>query len=213
MPTREQVRAALQRERSYDGSHRIEAPTKDDRVLDWIKQRARSDDPLQRAAAARTPDPPTPDERSDDVTDVLTREHNKIAYLSEQLQTVPGASKGGSAAHLALRTQIIDMMRERITRHEAAEATYFWPAVREHLPGGTRLADTAHEQEQHGAGLLHQLKDLGADEVRFDELAEQLIAALHKHVAFEDSVLLGVREHLPAELRDRLGRQIRQAQS
>jgi hypothetical protein len=103
------------------------------------------------------------------------------------------------------------MIRVRLSQHETAEEEYFWPAVRTSLPDGHRLADQALEQEQEGKDLLQELQGLAGDDDRFDELVEQLVAALRKHVAFEDTVLLEVTEMMPPEVRSEIGDRFRSA--
>jgi hemerythrin-like domain-containing protein len=185
-----------------------EVPTEDGGVLAWIKQRAHADTAMQKAAAARDAEPPEIQDasESDDVVDLLGRDHNQVKYLQEQLEAIPGAKSGGSEKHQQQRVSIVDMMRVRLSQHETVEEEYFWPAVRETLPDGAELADKAQEQEQEGKDLLHALMGKDGGDEEFDELVEQLSAALRKHVAFEDLVFLKVRQALPQEQLDDLGR-------
>jgi Hemerythrin HHE cation binding domain len=194
-----------------------EVPTEDAGVRAWIKQRVAADEPLRRAAAARTAEPPSiehEDEGDDteDVIDILGRDHNQVKYLQEQLETIPGVTKGGSERDQQRRVSILDMMRVRLSKHESAEEQHFWPAVRDTLPDGADLAARAEEQEQHGKDLLQALAGVDGGEEKFDELTEQLGAALRKHVAFEDQVFLAVRDAMPAAQRAEIGRRIMTAE-
>lgn len=186
-------------------------PKEQDHVKAWIKARARADGAMQRAAAARTPEPPPirDEDASDDVITVLGREHNQVKYILEQLQAIPGASKGGSPAQQRSRVALVDMIRERVEAHETAEEVHLWPRVRNLLPGGEALADQALAQERHGSEILAALEGLSGDAEEFDGLAEELGAALRKHVAFEDSVFLALREAMSPDERDTIGRKIR----
>lgn len=190
---------------------RSETPTTNAVALAWLERRAAADDPMRQAAHARTAEPPPKQERADDVVDVLGSDHNQVNYLSEQLQAIPGVRQGGAAHHQQMRVSIVDMIRLHLSQHESAEEAYLWPAVRAGLPDGESLAAVALEQEQQGKDLLQALDGLAGDDDRFDELVEQLVAALRKHVAFEDKVFLQVKDHLPEEQRDELGKKIRLA--
>lgn len=188
-----------------------ELPKEQDHVKAWIKARARADGAMQRAAAERTPEPPPIRDKdaTDDVITVLGREHNQVKYILEQLQAIPGASKGGSAAQQQRRVALVDMIRTRVAAHETAEEVHLWPRVRKVLPDGEALADQALEQEQQGNEILSALEGLPGDADSFDELAEKLGSALRKHVAFEDSVFLALRSAMPEDERAKLGRKIR----
>jgi hypothetical protein len=190
-----------------------EVPTDDEDVLAWIKERVGGDEPMRQAALARTAEPPeiAPAAGEVDVIDLLGRDHNQVKYLQEQLEAIPGASKGGSPEQQQRRVSIVDMMRVRLSQHETAEEEHFWPAVREAVPGGDELAEQALEQEQKGKDLLQALDGLPGDDEHFDEMVEQLTAALRKHVAFEDMVFLKAREALPREQLVELGRKYAKA--
>jgi hypothetical protein len=189
-------------------------PTQDDGVLDWIKARAGTDEAMRAAAAARTAEPPAPEQpaHKDDVVDLLGRDHNQVKYLQEQLEAVPAAKNGGSIANQQRRVSLLDMMRIQLARHETAEEEYFWPAVRDAVPGGNELADEAQAQEQQGKDLLQALDGMDGGEQQFDDLVEQLSTALRRHVAFEDFVFLKVTGSMPADRREELGRRVRAAE-
>jgi hemerythrin-like domain-containing protein len=186
-----------------------EVPTEDEGVRKWIRTRVGADEPLRQAALARTAEPPPIQHRADKDDDVITllgRDHNQVKYLQEQLEAIPGVTKGGTAQHQQRRVSIVDMIRLRLSQHETAEEEYFWPAVRDGLPDGNELADQALEQEQHGKDLLQALDGMPGGDEKFEELVEELISSLGRHVAFEDLVFLKVRQALPQEQLDDLGR-------
>ena len=155
-------------------------------VLDWIAARAAADGPMQDAAARRTaepeppkaedPDNPDAGEFSRDVTVVLTRQHNQVRALLEQLQALPSHKTGGTAEDIAARKSIVDMVTVRLSRHETTEEKYLWPAVRKAVEDGDALADEARSQEQEGTQTLAELGGLAPDTDRFDECVEQLVA-------------------------------------
>lgn len=185
-----------------------EVPTEDESVRDWIRSRARADDQMRRAAAARTAEPPPyADDSTDDVVNVLGRQHAQVQYLQEQIQAIPRDTE----RHKQQIISILDMMRIRLSQHESAEEAYFWPAVRQHVPDGNALADKALEQEQHGKDLLQELDGMSGDDDRFPDLLEELDSALRKHVAFEDYVFLKAKQSIPEDEQRELGRHVEQA--
>jgi iron-sulfur cluster repair protein YtfE (RIC family) len=198
-----------------------ENPTSSESVLDWIRAQAAADGPMQEAAGRRTaePEPPKAEdpenpeagEFSRDITVVLTRQHNQVRALLQQLQALPSHKTGGSADDLSARKSIVDMITIRLSQHETTEEKYLWPAVRKELEDGDDLADEALSQEQEGTQTLAELGGLAPDTDRFDECVEQLVAQCRKHVAYEETVFGLLRHALPDEQRERLGRKVEAA--
>jgi len=180
-----------------------------------------ADRPMQDAAARRTAEPgpsqaedpenPEADEFSRDLTVVLTRQHNQVRALLQQLQALPSHKTGGTAEDLSARKSIVDIITIRLARHETAEAEYLWPTVREALQNGDDLANEAAHQEQEGKDTLTGLGKLEPASDEFDEGVEQLIAQLRKHVAYEGQIFARLREAVPDQERERLGRRIEAA--
>jgi hemerythrin-like domain-containing protein len=187
---------------------RTVVPQRDSAVAEWVKQRARQDRQMQEAAAARTAEPPPVEgeERSDDIVSVIGWDHNQIKYLLEELQAIPGTRQGGRPAQEDQRVSIVDMVRVRLSGHEKLEEEYFWPAVRSTLLDGDQLADQALRQEQEGKVLLQAMSGMSGSDEEFDEAVEQLVLMLRKHVAFEDIVLLQMRQSMAEAEREELGR-------
>ena len=193
-------------------------PTTSQLVLDWIAGRVAADRAMREAAARRTAEPEPPqaedpenpeaDEFSRDLTMVLTRQHNQVRALLQQLQALPSHKTGGTAADLSARKSIVDMITDRLARHEAAEQQYLWPTVRKPLDDGDALAGQALSQEQEGTGTLARLGQLEPDTDEFDEGVEQLVAELRKHVAYEGQVFSLLKDAVPDSERERLGRKI-----
>jgi len=192
-----------------------ENPTSEESVIEWIKRRVAADRQMQQAAAARNAEPGQVQEGDDapDIVDVLTRDHNQVKALLEQLSAMPGKRKGGSKAQMSARTSIVDMITVKLSKHEATEEEYLWPAVRRVLPDGGTRAEAALEQEQEGKDLLTRLGKLPGDDDAFDELVEKLTLAARKHVAFEEKVFLELRARMPPEEREGLAEKFRRAES
>ncbi len=191
-----------------------ENPTSRQVVRDWISGRVAADPAMRRAAAARDAEP---GEVSDTDTDtdaivVLTRDHNRVKALQQQVEAMPGKRSKGSPEQMSRRKSVVDMITMRLSRHEAVEEQYFWPAVRSALPDGDAWADGALEQERHGKDLLTALGKLDADTDEFDERVEQLVLALRIHVAYEERLFLLLRAAMPDERRAELGAKLLAAQ-
>jgi hemerythrin superfamily protein len=188
-------------------------PTGSKTVRDWIAARVAADGQLREAAAQRTAEPGEPEapDVSQDITDVLTRQHNQVEALQKQLAALPGHRKGGTPADLAKRKSIVDLMTARLAAHETAEEAHLWPAVRAALPEGDRWADGALQQEQESNETLAALGPLGPDTDEFDDLVEQLISQLRKHVAYEARVFLLLRDTMPEDEREKLGKKVASA--
>jgi hemerythrin-like domain-containing protein len=190
-----------------------ENPTSSKAVRDWIAGRIAADSQMQAAAAARTAEPAQPgsEDASADLLDVLARQHNQVRALQEQLEALPGHRKGGAPDDLAVRKSIVDLITVHLSQHETAEEAHLWPAVRTVLPDGDDWANQALEQEQEGKDTLTALGRLDPDTGEFDDLVEQLVQQLRKHVAFEERVFLRLREAMPEQEREKLGKKVLRA--
>ncbi len=179
-------------------------------VLNWIKSRVAADAQMQAAAQQRDAEPGEIEDPDDDhdALVVLTRDHNQVKALQEQLGTLPSHATGGNAAQMSRRKSIVDMSTVKLSQHEAVEEQYFWPAVREALPDGDRWADEAIEQEQQGKNTLTALAKLDADTDEFDELVEKLVLLLRKHVSYEEKLFLQLTSAMSAEQRRELGEKL-----
>ena len=184
-------------------------PTGKDVVTDWMSRRVAADPQMRAAASQRTPQSAPPDEADDhDVIAVLTRDHNHLRTLVQQLSALPGHKKGGPQDDIARRKSIVDLIAAGLSRHEPAEEKYLWPVVRRALPDGDAWADNALEQEQQGTETLAALGRLDPDSDEFDEQVENLVAQLRKHVAYEAKVFSMLRRAVEQDDRERLGEQI-----
>ncbi len=96
-------------------------PAGQTQVLAWLRQRAAADAPMQSAARARAADPGEPAQGDTDIVSVLTRQHDHVTALLQEVKAIPGVTKGGSPAQQAERAAIIGMIAAALSKHEAAE--------------------------------------------------------------------------------------------
>jgi hemerythrin superfamily protein len=89
------------------------------------------------------------------------------------------------------------------------EEEYFWPAVRELVPEGDRMADHAVAQEQSAKQVLDDLIAVHAWQDRFEELLADFIADAREHIAYEEEqVWPRLRAVMTAERAKELGRKV-----
>ena len=79
--------------------------------------------------------------------DVLASDHEQVEQLLAKFETAPAAA-GANDSLLASRKKMAETLVIEVSKHEAIEEMYFWPAVRKLLPDGDELAD----QSGHGLG-------------------------------------------------------------
>jgi hemerythrin superfamily protein len=187
-----------------------ENPTTKQHVLDWMKSRVAADPQMRAAAQQRDAEPgdiQDPDDDHDALV-VLTRDHNQVKALQQQLETLPSHATGGSSAQMSRRKSIVDMITVKLSQHEAVEEEHLWPAVRKAMPEGNRWADEAIEQEQQGKDTLTALGKLEPDTDEFDDLVERLVLLLRRHVAYEEKLFLQLKPMMSDEERRELGEKL-----
>ncbi len=121
------------------------------------------------------------------VFEVLSRDHEEVKQMLSEFEKGPTAADGASPDQLALRKKMAETLVIEESKHEAVEEMYFWPAVRDRLPDGGRLADEATGQEQQAKQVLDRLDRTGADDPEFEKLLGRFITAGREHIAFEEA--------------------------
>jgi len=134
------------------------------------------------------------------VFEVLGGDHLEIKRMLAELESGPTALTGASDSQLGLRKKMVEELIIEESEHEALEEMYFWPAVRDLLPDGGQLADTANHQEQEGKEVLDLLDKLKADQPEFEGLISKFIPAGREHISYEETrVWPLLRRVLPEE--------------
>jgi multiple sugar transport system permease protein len=142
-------------------------------------------------------------EASRTVVDVIVEDHREFEELFRQ---------GQAATDLHERRRIADQVIAEVVRHAVAEEEYLYPAFRQHLDDGDELAD--HEIEEHSEAerMMKELSGLDADDPRFPELFDRLIAELRHHIEDEEQdALPKLAQACPHEELVRLGEQVERA--
>ncbi|WP_328541116.1 hemerythrin domain-containing protein [Streptomyces sp. NBC_00344] len=111
----------------------------------------------------------------------LTTDHREVDELFEKIEGQPVGDPQ--------RRRLVDELTIELVRHSVAEEMHLYPAVREHVDGGDKIADkelSDHaEVEQH----LKDLEGLDADDPQFDDLVAKLKFEVSAHVRDEESRL------------------------
>ena len=136
-----------------------------------------------------------------DVFEILKADHQEVESMLAQLVA-------GNADAAEVGEKLV--MEE--SRHEAAEEMYFWPAVKEKVPGGEKLAEVALEQENEGKQVLDQLRKAESRSPEFNQLVAKFASAGRAHIAYEETeVWPKLQAALSADERNELGDQIEKA--
>ena len=148
------------------------------------------------------------------VFEVLSRDHEEVKQMLSEFEKGPTAANGARPDQLALRKKMAETLVIEESKHEAVEEMYFWPAVRDRLPDGGRLADEATGQEQQAKWVLDRLDRTAADDPEFEKLLGQFITAGREHIAFEEArVWPGLRSALTSAEAEELGEKLEQAKN
>jgi hypothetical protein len=137
-----------------------------------------------------------------DVIHELTGDHHRVGELIASIETAPPDA--------GRRRRLADELTAALRRHWAVEERHLYPAVREHVPGGTALADKEVGDHARAKETLKALEECDADDPGFDSLVSRLKAEVQTHIDDEEhNVFRELREACdPAEL-GRLGEELR----
>jgi hemerythrin-like domain-containing protein len=147
-----------------------------------------------------------------DAFGVLRRDHEKVERTLASLEDGPNAGSGADQVELIGRQRLTQQLIADASGHEAIEEQFFWPVVKDQMPGGTELADEAKGQEHDAKQALRKLATMQPWDDGFEKLLRECVAAAREHVAFEETkVWPGLREALSAQEVNDLGDKMLQA--
>jgi hypothetical protein len=145
----------------------------------------------------------------EDVFDVLADDHEEIRKALAELEKGPTAVTGATEDQLVLRKIMTEELIIEQSKHEEIELTWLWPPVREHVPGGERLADRAVCAELEIVSLLAGLDELDVSQPEFERVLSAFTQAAREHFDFEERyVWPRLRSALTAKAADELGRRV-----
>lgn len=89
----------------------------------------------------------------------LLADHREVEEIFDRMQSM-------STGNPALR-ELVDEVTIELVRHSVAEEQYLYPAVREHVEGGDRIADKEIADHARIEELLKELEQLPPNDGRF----------------------------------------------
>ncbi|MFF0520441.1 hemerythrin domain-containing protein [Actinomadura nitritigenes] len=150
-----------------------------------------------------------------DVFTVLANDHAEVKRMLTELEAGSADASEASVQGEEGRRRRAAMVERLIieeSKHEAVEEEYFWPAVRELVEDGDRLADHAVEQERSAKEALDELMRLEAGDRRFEELLANLITDGRAHIAYEETMVWpALLRVIGDERAERLGERLERA--
>lgn len=135
---------------------------------------------------------------------VLRADHESVLGM---LEVIEGAGPGTPG-----RDGMVTDLVIAEARHEAIEQEIFWPIVRQVVPGGDDLADTAIGQETEGEKLLDAIEHSSPGDEKYESALAEFIRAARAHIEFEQTrVWPLVTESVPASDLEEAGGRIERA--
>ncbi|MGW1729195.1 hemerythrin domain-containing protein [Streptomyces sp. NPDC002306] len=140
------------------------------------------------------------------VIEELMADHREVDEMFGQIQAMTGGTR-------ELR-DLVDEVTIEIVRHSVAEEQYLYPAVREHIEDGDRIADKEIADHGRVEKILKQLEKTDADDLPGNPLLPQLMDEVIAHVQDEeDNLFPMLRQACSSDMLDDLGDKVRRAKS
>jgi hemerythrin superfamily protein len=136
----------------------------------------------------------------------LMTDHREVEEMFARIQGMPG---GGQELR-----DVVDEVTIELVRHSIAEEEYLYPAVREHIDGGDRIADKEIADHGRVEKLLKELETTDTEDPRMSPLLQQLMEEVAAHVQDEeDNLFPMLRQACSPQALNDLGDKIRRAKS
>ncbi|MEO3764158.1 hemerythrin domain-containing protein [Streptomyces sp. B8F3] len=116
-----------------------------------------------------------------DVVDELTTDHREVAEFFGQFHQAPPGSHD--------RKRLLDRLTVELVRHSVAEEQHLYPAVREHLPNGGKIADKELADHSQVEQMLKDLEGMEPRDPAFDPSVRELQREVIAHIHDEESML------------------------
>ncbi|MFD9371782.1 hemerythrin domain-containing protein [Streptomyces sp. NPDC060020] len=140
------------------------------------------------------------------VLEELMTDHREVEEIFGRIQAMTG---GGQELR-----DLVDEVTIELVRHSVAEEQYLYPAVREFVEGGDRLADKEIEDHGRVEKILKQLEKMKTDDPQMSPLLQQLMEEVAAHLEDEENNLFPMmRRTCSAEKLDELGDKVRRAKT
>ncbi|MFB6605177.1 hemerythrin domain-containing protein [Streptomyces noursei] len=140
------------------------------------------------------------------VIDELMADHREVEEMFARIQAM---TAGGQQLR-----DVVDEVTIELVRHSVAEEQYLYPAVREHIQGGDRLADKEIADHGRVEEILKQLEQMEIADAQMSKVLQRLMDEVAAHVQDEENSLFPMlRQACTTEQLDDLGDKIRRAKS
>lgn len=117
-----------------------------------------------------------------DLVDLVVSDHRELERCFQQLE--------GGAMAPEDRRSLVEHVIANLVRHSIAEEMYLYPAARDALSDGDRIADREIAEHAEVEKLLKDLERRNAADADVEPLLTQVIAEVRHHVAEEEENLL-----------------------
>jgi hemerythrin superfamily protein len=113
-----------------------------------------------------------------DVVDVLTTDHREAVQLISEIRSTDDPGR---------RRDLADTMIAELVRHSVAEEMWVYPAMRDHVPGGTEAVEHDTREHKELERTMKELEGVDAADPGFLALVGQLETILDDHVRDEEA--------------------------
>jgi hemerythrin-like domain-containing protein len=120
-----------------------------------------------------------------DAITLLRTDHLEVLGMLDTLDSGLAAQGGAGDDRLRARKDLVTELVIAESRHEAVEEQFFWPMVRDRVPGGAELADHAVGQEDAAKQVLNALEHADPNTAEFEELVARIVADGREHIGYE----------------------------
>ncbi len=114
-----------------------------------------------------------------DVAQIIANDHRKVEELFAALENGQGDPR-----------RIVEQLINELSAHAEAEEQVVYPAVRDMVPGGGRMADEAIAEHKAMKKELAKLERGEPGDLEFENTLTALIDAVREHVPEEENALL-----------------------
>ncbi|MET8453916.1 hemerythrin domain-containing protein [Streptomyces sp. NPDC005209] len=136
----------------------------------------------------------------------LMADHREVEEIFSRIESMPDGAQ-------QLR-DLVDEVTIELVRHSVAEEQHLYPAVREYVEGGDRLADKELADHARVEKILKQLERTDTNDPQMSPLLHQLMDEVSTHVQDEENNLFpALRQACSNEMLDDLGDKIRRAKA
>ncbi|MGW7521030.1 hemerythrin domain-containing protein [Streptomyces sp. NPDC054796] len=135
-------------------------------------------------------------EPREDIGHQLAEDHENIEALLNHLEALPPMD--------GQRRNFVGQMAVELVRHLVAEERYLHPVLRDRVPDGAELADSALRRHARIEDVLRELEDVTFGSVEFEDTIRRAVGEARAHTEEDRTVLLPrLLEHVtPQELAD-----------